>query len=99
MRIWAKTIKQHKMQKDVVQEFASARPSDFNGWIPVIAELCQVLDIERPVILEKHIRDLMTFNRVIFKPSDFMDFTSFDRFEIEIFPEKKRNEEEYFFPY
>ena len=87
------------MKSDVVQEFASARPSDINGWIPVIDILCHALDIERPVILEKHIRDLTAFNRVVFKPSDFMDSTSFDRFEIEIFPEKKKNESDPFFPY
>ncbi len=99
MQIWAKTIQQHRVQSDVVQKFASARPSDINGWIPIIDVLCHKLDIERPVILEKHIRDLTVFNRVVFKPSDFMDSTAFDRFEIEILPEKKMNEEDYFFPY
>ncbi|MDO4852829.1 MAG: hypothetical protein Q4A88_05330 [Clostridia bacterium] len=92
MRVWAKTLKDHKIQTDVVQEFALARPSDLYGWTPVIDDLCHALDIERPVILNKHIQDLCTFNRVIFRPSDFMDSVGFDRFEIEIFPEKKKND-------
>jgi hypothetical protein len=92
MRIWAKTLKDHKIQKDVVQEFALARPSDLKGWTPVIGELCHALDIERPVVLNKHIHDLCTFSHTIFKASDFMDSISFDRFEIEIFPEKKKND-------
>lgn len=91
MRIWAKTILDHKMHSEVVQEFALARPTDFGGWVPVIGELCTALDIERPVVLNKHIHDLCTFNRTVFRRSDFMDATAFDRFEIEIFPEKKTN--------
>ena len=54
MRIWGKIIKDHKIMKDVVQEFALARPSDIYGWTPIISTLCTMLDIERPVILEKH---------------------------------------------
>ena len=91
MKVWAKTILQHKIDSDVVQEFSSARPSDLKGWTEVIDALCHSLDIERPVILSKHIRDLNTFQRTIFKQSDFMDIIRFDRFEIEVFPEKKND--------
>ena len=48
-----------------------------------------MLDIERPVILEKHIHDLSVFSNTSFRKTDFMDSISYDRFEIEIFPEKK----------
>ncbi len=92
MTIWAKLLKDHKIQSDVVHEFALARPADFNGWMPVIGELCRLLDVERPVVLNKHIHDLSTFNRTIFRASDFMDSIAFDRLEIEIFPEKKKND-------
>ena len=40
MRIWGKIIKDHKIMKDVVQEFALARPSDIYGWTPIISTLC-----------------------------------------------------------
>lgn len=89
MRIWGKIIKDHKIMKDVVQEFALARPSDIYGWTPIISTLCTILDIERPVILEKHIHDLSVFSNTSFRKADFMDSISYDRFEIEIFPEKK----------
>ena len=92
MRIWAKTIQDHKIQTEVVQEFALARPSDILGWTPIIGELCRALDVERPVVLNKHVHDLSAFNRVQFRSSDFMDVISFDRLELEIFPEKKENE-------
>jgi len=92
MRIWAKTIQYHKIKTEVVREFPLARPSDLEGWIPVFHELCQALDLSRPVILEKHIRELDQFSHTIFKQSDFMEPISFDRFEIVIFPEKKEHE-------
>lgn len=89
MRIWGKIIKDHKIQSDVVQEFSLARPSDIYGWTPIISVLCTLLDIERPVILDKHIHELSIFSNTSFKNTDFMDSISFDKFEIEIFPEKK----------
>lgn len=92
MRIWAKIIKDHKIHSDVVQEFSLARPSDIYGWTQIISSFCNLLDIERPVILEKHIRDLTQFSITFFRKTDFMDYFPFDRFEIEVFPEKKENE-------
>ena len=92
MRIWAKTTIQQKMQSEVVREFALARPSDLDGWTPVLHELCQALDLSRPIMLEKHVNELERFSHTVFRQSDFMEPIAFDRFEIEIFPEKKEHE-------
>ena len=89
MRIWGKIITDHRIINDVVQEFSLARPSDIYGWTPIIGTICNALDIERPVILEKHIKELCVFSNTAFKKSDFMDMIQFDRLELEIFPEKK----------
>ncbi len=92
MQVWAKTLKKHKIVNEVVRNFDSARPSDLYGWEIIIHELCQELDLSRPVILTNHVRDLNSLMRVVFKASDFMEPISFDRFEIEVLPEKKRNQ-------
>ena len=92
MRIWAKTLKRQKIQSEVVREFALARPSDLEGWTPVLHELCQALDLSRPVMLEKHVNELARFNHTQFRPSDFMETVSFDRFDVEILIEKKEHE-------
>ena len=42
-------------------------------------------------MLDKHVRELERFGRTAFLPNDFMESVSFDRFEIELFPEKKKN--------
>ena len=89
MRIWAKTVKHQKIHSEVVREFALARPSDLEGWMPVLHELCQAFGLSRPVVLEKHIRELDHFSHTAFRQADFMEPITFDRFEIEIFPEKK----------
>lgn len=98
MKIWAKIITDHRIQSEVVQEFASARPVHLEGWTPVITSLVKPLDLAVPVILPKHISELKKFGRTAFKPQDFMESVEFDAFEIEIFPEKKKETKvEYFY--
>ena len=90
MKIWAKVLKHHRMIQDVVQEFASARPSSVEEWHAVLTQLCEPLDLAVPVILKKHVDDWEQFQRALFKKSDFMEPVSFDVFEVEILPEQKK---------
>ena len=76
--------------RETVREFASARPSDLEGWSVLLHELCQDLDLCRPVILRKHVNDLGQFSRLVFKPRDFIEPVDFDEFELEILSEKKK---------
>ena len=92
MRIWAKTLKRQKIQSEVVREFSLARPSVLEEWTPVLHELCQALDLSRPVMLNKHVRELDQFQRTVFRGSDFMEPVAFDVFEIEILREKKHED-------
>ena len=90
MRIWAKVLQNHRIMRETVREFSSARPSDLEGWSVLLHELCQDLDLCRPVILRKHIYDLRQFSRVVFKPSDFIESVDFDEYEVEVLAEKKK---------
>lgn len=92
MRIWARTIQYEKIRSEVVREFPLARPSDIEGWMPILHELCLALDLSRPVLLNKHVRELNNFSHTVFRCADFMEPISFDRFEIEILKEKKEHE-------
>jgi len=76
--------------RETVREFSSARPSDLEGWSVLLHELCQDLDLCRPMILGKHMNDLKQFSRVVFKPRDFIEPVDFDEFELEILSEKKK---------
>lgn len=90
MKIWAKTYRNHRILDQAVQEFSSARPASLEAWTPVIIELCKPLDLACPVLLKKHAEELRRFSRTVFYAADFMESIDFDRFEIEIFPEKKK---------
>ena len=90
MRIWAKVLKHHKITQEAVREFP-ARPFDAEGWGQLIAELVKPLDLASPVLLNKHVQELCRFNRTWFTQADFIESISFDRFELEIFPEKKKD--------
>ena len=90
MRIWAKVLKEHRIIRETVREFSSARPSDLEGWSVPMHELCQDLDLCRPVILRKHVNDLKQFSRVVIRAADFIEPVDFDEFEIEILSEKKK---------
>jgi hypothetical protein len=90
VKIWAKVLKHHKIVQEAVREFP-ARPFDAAGWGPVLVELVKPLDLASPVLLEKHVQELARFNRTWFSAADFIESVSFDRFELEIFPEKKKD--------
>ena len=90
MRIWAKVLQDHKIMRETVREFATARPSDMEEWSVLLHELCQDLDLCRPVILRKHVNDLKQFSRVVFKAADFIESIDFDEFEVEVLSEKKK---------
>ena len=92
MKIWAKILKHHKITNEAVRDFP-ARPSDAEGWNRILAELAKPLDLACPVLLEKHLTELSRFNRTVFTPSDFIEGVSFDKFEVEIFPEKKKEKQ------
>ncbi len=90
MRIWAKVLQDHRILRETVREFSSARPFDMEGWSVLLHELCQDLDLCRPLILRKHVNDLQQFSRVVFKSTDFIEPVDFDEFEIEVISEKKK---------
>ena len=93
MKIWAKVLKNHKIINEAVREFSFARPSDAEGWHAVLVDLVKPLDLACPVLLDKHVQELARFNRTVFAQSDFIESVSFDKFEVEIIPEKKKEKQ------
>ena len=41
-------------------------------------------DIPRPILIDRHCRDLDAFGRVIFRPSDFIESFPYDQLEVEL---------------
>lgn len=90
MKIWAKLIQHHKIINEAVREFP-ARPSDAEGWGPLLTELVKPMDVACPVLLNKHVAELARFSRTVFTRADFIETVSFDKLEVELFPEKKKD--------
>lgn len=82
-------MRAHRIERDAVREFPGERPGDAAGWNRVLDALCRPLDLARPLVLDKHVNELARFGRTAFTPGDFMEHVLFDRFELELFPEKK----------
>lgn len=76
--------------QEAVREFP-ARPLELEEWARLIADIAKPLDLACPVLLQKHVQELARFNRTWFTQADFIEQVLFDRFELEIFPEKKKD--------
>jgi hypothetical protein len=81
MRYWGKLKTEDRIIRDLVHE-----DSDFTA---ALVALCGGFDISRPIVCEKHIKELRMFRRTIFYPDDFVEGVGFDTLEIEIFDNKK----------
>ena len=81
VRLWAKTIKGHKITKSYIYESID----NFNEetFYRHIQELCHKMDIPCPVILNFHINNYITFNNCSFTLRDFVESINFDKLVIE----------------
>ena len=55
-----------------------------------IDDICKKFDIAHPVVLDKHKNDMNDFFMMRFFPDDFIEKVDFDKFEIEVYVEKKK---------
>lgn len=91
MKIWGIVRRDHRIERDIVIDCPPPLPESVDGWTALIGEFAREFDLSRPVVLSKHVKELANFGRTIFRAGDFMEPIDFDRFEIEIFPEKSKD--------
>lgn len=89
IKIWGKILRNNKIIKNHMIEINDdfSENSVFDG----VYEICIKFDIPRPIVLNKHIKDMNKFLIMRFFPDDFIEKVDFDKFDIEIFVEKKNN--------
>ena len=90
MKLWGIIRKNDKIQRQHTIEYEGLTRDTASDWDELISPLCQELDLSRPLMLKKHLKEIEEFSRVVFLPSDFIESVDFDRFEIEIFYPKKK---------
>ncbi len=81
MKLWAKTIKEEKLLKNLVME--NKLPLNLDNYESFLMEICNKMDISTPVTLPTHYKYLDCFNIVKYLPRDFVDRVDFDFFTIE----------------
>ena len=85
VKIWARIRKNNKTTAQEVIEIPQKNASEVEDWHEALCELCSKLNLSRPVILDKHVNELLRFSHTVFRPDDFMEQVAFDRLEIELF--------------
>ncbi len=85
MNIWGRVKQNNSTVDDAVITISEKTAHNVKDWGEPMAELCRLLNLSRPVILKKHIREFEEFSLAVFRPADFLEPVSFDRFEVELY--------------
>lgn len=83
--LWVRLMHKTKIAAD------TAVPCGPEGFQDALDEAVKKLDMPRPMVLPKHLRDWEEFRQTRFLPEHFLEEISFDRMEIEfIDPDRKK---------
>ena len=89
-QLWVRVIKHNKIVD------SKTAPCSYETWKEALDEICQQMDMSRPVIMARHERDWDNFGLTQFLPEHFMEGVSFDRMELQyIDPDKKKQKNFY----
>lgn len=88
MKIWAKTVVEDKITRDLIYEYEDARNED--EFVSVLQEICGQMDIPTPVSTYVNFNHFVLFNNTRFKPRDFVESVDFDVLDIEAIPDKRK---------
>lgn len=87
MKIWAKTILDEKITRDLIFEYESISNED--EFVFVMQEICGQMDIPTPIATYVNFNHFVLFNNTRFKARDFVESIDFDVLDVEAVPEKE----------
>lgn len=87
MKVWAKTIVDEKITRDLLYEYSSISNED--EFVAVLQEVCGQMDIPTPVATHVNFNHFVMFNNTRFKTRDFVESIDFDVLDLEAVPDKK----------
>ncbi len=88
MRIWVTLHKNHKIIARA--DAKSAKEDAAFALMDCLEQVYKRLDLAEPVWVSKHAKELSTFGRTKFFPSDFLEPVKFDWMEIEYISETQK---------
>lgn len=87
MKVWAKTIVDEKITRDLLYEYSAISNED--EFVAVLQEVCSQMDIPTPVATHVNFNHFVMFNNTRFKTRDFVESIDFDVLDLEAVPDKK----------
>lgn len=84
--IWVKVLKEQKIIKDFIYNADNKTTENFDN---VLRDICGILDIPTPLILDKHKKYFENFNQARFKKEEFIESIDFDELLLENIVEKE----------
>lgn len=90
MKIWAILYSHNQIVQQLTLEPIKSIPQTLEDWIPYLDEVCHAFDIPHPVVLSKHIQDMLQFSKMMFKPKDFLESFDFQSMTLELLSDKKK---------
>ncbi len=88
MKIWAKTILEEKITRDLL--FECGNIGNEEDFVCAMQEICNTMDIPTPVTTYVNFNHFVLFNNTRFKPRDFVEHVDFDLFDIEAVPDRQK---------
>ena len=88
MKIWAKTVLEEKITRDVLYEYTSiVNEAEF---VAALQEICELMDIPTPIATNVNFNHFVMFNNTRFTARDFVESIDFDILDIEAVPEREK---------
>ena len=87
MKVWAKTIVEEKITRDLLYEYQAI--SNEEDFVAVLQQICDTMDIPTPVSTRVNFNHFVMFNNTRFKPRDFVESVDFDMLDLECVVDKR----------
>ena len=89
IKVWGKVLKRNK----IIHNHTIETYGEFseNTVLECLYQICLKLDLPRPIILNKHTKDLNNFLFMRFFPDDFIEPVHFDKMDVHVIIEKKKD--------
>lgn len=89
MKIWATIRNDHRITQQYECDISVNNIWTEDELQSALIVVCEALDLERPIILAKHVQQLNDYAKTSFVQVDFLDTIAFDAFDIELLDSKK----------
>ncbi len=86
-RLWAKTFKDNRMQRDLVICNDDKTLNRTKKIFAAVDEICYQFDLSKPIWLDATISDFKKHDKTRFTQDNFIDFIDFDYLEIHVIEE------------